>query len=495
MQDRYILGIDQSTQGIKALLFDQNGNVMDRSDILHEQIINDLGWVEHNPEQIYANTIQVVKDVVNKAGIDKHHIIGIGLTNQRETAVAWDRKTGRPVYNAIVWQCARGVGICNNLKKYENEIHNRTGLNLSPYFTAAKLTWILQNVKGAKEKSEAGQLAYGNMDSWLIYQLTNKKSFKTDYSNASRTQLFNIQELTWDKDICSWFEINPDCLPEVCDSNALYGETDFEGFLSKPVPIHGVMGDSHGALYGQRCHHKGMVKTTYGTGSSIMMNIGKAPIFSDKGLVTSLAWGIDGVVEYVMEGNINYTGAVISWLKDALQILHSAAEAEQYASEANPLDKTYLVPAFTGLSAPYWKSDTSAILSGMTRITGKAEIIRAALDSIAYQITDIIGLMREESGLNITELRVDGGPTKNNYLMQFQSDVLGIRVCVPKAEELSVIGAAYMAGIELGVYKKKDVFRDMESKSFLPKMSRDERNKKYQGWSEAVNIVLTHPSK
>ncbi|MDF2801017.1 MAG: glycerol kinase GlpK [Anaerocolumna sp.] len=495
MLNKYLLGIDQSTQGTKALIFDQKGNVLGRSDILHEQIINDLGWVEHNPVQIYENTLQVVKEVVIKTGIDKNDIIGLGLTNQRETAVVWDKESGEPIYNAIVWQCARGANICNGLKDHENEIHNRTGLNLSPYFTAAKIAWILQNVTDAKQKSEAGKLAYGNMDSWLVYHLTGKKSFKTDYSNASRTELFNIRELKWDKDICNWFGINPTCLAEVCDSNALYGETDFEGFLKNPIPIHGVMGDSHGALYGQRCHHKGMVKTTYGTGSSIMMNIGHEPVFSNKGIVTSLAWGIDGVVEYVMEGNVNYTGAVISWLKDDLQILKYAAEAERYAYEANPSDKSYLVPAFTGLSAPYWESDTSAILCGMTRITGKAEIIRASLDSIAYQIADIIALMREESGLRITELRVDGGPTKNNYLMQFQSDVLNIKVCVPKAEELSVIGAAYMAGIALGFYKKEDIFKDMEDKSFLPIMSDSERDKRYMGWSKAVNIVLSNTSK
>lgn len=492
MSNKYMLGIDQSTQVTKALIFNQEGEILGRSDISHEQIINKIGWVEHDPNQIYKNTIQVVKDVIEKINIRKEDLIGVGLTNQRETAVAWDRDTGIPIYNAIVWQCARGADICSNLNEYGEEIKRRTGLNLSPYFTAAKIAWILQNVKDANCKSEAGKLAYGTMDSWLVYCLTGKKSFKTDYSNASRTELFNINELIWDKDICNWFGINPACLAEVCDSNAHYGETDFEGFLDKPIPIHSVMGDSHGALYGQSCHKKGMVKATYGTGSSIMMNIGKRPIFSNKGIVTSLAWGLDGVVEYVMEGNINYSGAVISWLKNDLKIITSATEVEEIAYEANVLDKTYLVPAFTGLGAPYWKSDTSAILCGMTRTTGKAEIVKSALDSIAYQITDIVCLMAEESNLSIHEIRVDGGPTKNNYLMQFQSDVINIPVCVPEAEELSVIGVVYMAGIAMGIYKKADVFREMKVKKIFPKMDEIERDKKYRGWKEAVNIVLSN---
>jgi glycerol kinase len=490
MSNKYLLGIDQSTQGTKALIFDQNGEILGRCDIAHDQIINELGWVEHNPVQIYNNTLQVVKDVIEKTGIKKREIFGVGITNQRETAVAWDRDTGAPIYNAIVWQCARGADICNALKEYEEEIQKRTGLNLSPYFSAAKIAWILQNVKNAKEKSEVGELVYGTMDSWLVYHLTGKKSFKTDYSNASRTELFNINELVWDTDICKLFGINPACLAEVYDSNAYYGETDFEGFLDNPIPIHSVMGDSHGALYGQYCHQKGMVKATYGTGSSIMMNIGKTPIFSNKGIVTSLAWGMDGVVEYVMEGNINYSGAVISWLKNDLKIITSASQVEDLAYEANVLDKTYLVPAFTGLGAPYWKSDTSAILCGMTRTTGKAEIVKSALDSIAYQITDIVSLMAEESNLSIKELRVDGGPTKNNYLMQFQSDMLNIPVCVPKSEELSVIGAVYMAGIAMGIYNKEEVFTDLYIKNFYPKMDEIERNLKYQGWSEAVKLVI-----
>jgi glycerol kinase len=495
MSNKYLLGVDQSTQGTKALIFNENGHILGRSDIPHDQIVNELGYVEHNPIQIYKNTIQVIKDVVQKTGINKNKIIGLGLTNQRETAVAWDRTTGQPIYNAIVWQCARGADICNSLKEYEEEIHNRTGLNLSPYFTAAKISWILQNVKDAKSKSDSGQLAYGTMDSWLVYHLTGKKCFKTDYSNASRTELFNIRELKWDIDICNMFGINPNCLAQVCDSNALFGETDLEGYLDNPIPIHSVMGDSHGALYGQNCHKKGMVKTTYGTGSSIMMNIGYTPIFSNKGIVTSLAWGIDGKVEYVMEGNINYSGAVITWLKNDLEILNSANEAEQFAKAANPADKTYLVPAFSGLGAPYWKSDTSALLYGMTRTTGKAEIIKAALDSIAYQIADIINLMRQESNLSITELRVDGGPTKNSYLMQFQSDILNINIFVPKSEELSVIGAAYMAGIALGIYKKEEIFKDMEDRSYLPSMRESERIKKSKGWSDALNIVLSNSSK
>lgn len=490
MSDKYILGIDQSTQGTKALLFDEQGKILGRCDLPHEQIINELGWVEHDPVQIYRNTIAVVKALLEKTAIDKRKIIGVGLTNQRETAVVWDRETRLPVYNAIVWQCARGASICKQLEAHGKEIHNITGLHLSPYFSAAKIAWILQNVEGTQEKAEAGLLACGTMDSWLIYQLTNKKSLKTDYSNASRTQLFDIHQLRWNEKLCDWFGINPSCLPEVCDSNAYYGDTDFEGLLEQPVPIHGVLGDSHGALFGQQCHQKGMIKATYGTGSSIMMNIGDNPVISEKGIVTSLAWGLDGKVTYVLEGNINYSGAVISWLKDDLKLLTHSSEAEALAFSANPSDKTYLIPAFSGLGAPYWKSDAMGMIYGMTRTTGKAELVKAALDSIAYQISDIIHAMEQETAINVKELRVDGGPTRNRYLMQFQSDILNTAIQVPEAEELSVIGVSYLAGISMGIYKADQVFADRTAQNFIPKLNPEERLSKSRGWDEAVHMVL-----
>lgn len=487
--ERYILGIDQSTQGTKALLFNEQGALTARADLPHRQIIDSNGWVEHDPEEIYRNTIQTVKNVVEKAGIDKNLIAGVGISNQRETALAW-KKDGRPVYNAVVWQCARGEEICSRIADSAGMIRERTGLKLSPYFSAAKIAWILENAEGAGKRAEKGDLCYGTMDSFLVYRLTGGRSFLTDYSNASRTQLFNIRTLAWDEEICRVFQIPAENLPRISDSNGYYGETDFEGFLDKPVPIHGVLGDSHGALFGQGCLEEGMVKATYGTGSSVMMNVGKTPVFGSHGLVSSLAWGMDGQVNYVLEGNINYTGAVISWLQKDLQMVASAAETERLAREAAPEDRTYFVPAFTGLGAPYWDSSATGILCGITRTTGKAEMVRAGLDCIAYQITDILKAMEEDAGIPIRELRVDGGPTKNAYLMQFQSDMAGIPVQVPKEEELSGIGAAYAAGIGLGIYKKEELFAKMKRTSFEPQMEKSLVDKKYSGWKKAVEMVL-----
>lgn len=490
MSSKYILGIDQSTQGTKALLFDDVGKILGRCDAPHKQIVNELGWVEHDPTEIYKNTINVVKNLIEKLNVDKSQIIGLGITNQRETAAIWDPLTGKPTYNAIVWQCARGEEICKRLESHRESISNATGLNLSPYFTAAKIAWVLENVGGAKEKSDSGQLMYGTMDSWLVYKLTKGESFKTDYSNASRTQMFNINDLKWDEEVCKLFGLNTKCLAQVSYSDSNFGSTDFDGFLDSPIPIHSVMGDSHAALFGQQCHEKGMVKSTYGTGSSIMMNIGEKPKFSEKGIVTSLAWGIDGKVDYVLEGNINYTGAVISWLKDDLEIIESSSETEALAYSANPLDQTYLVPAFTGLGAPHWKSDARAIICGMTRVTKKAEIVKAGLESIAYQIADVATVMEEESGLDIKELRVDGGPTRNKYLMEFQSDLLNIPVGVPNAEELSVIGVSYAAGIGMGLYDKEKVFTNLNRKQYQPTMEEDRRNKLYNGWKNAVDMIV-----
>lgn len=486
---KYIIGIDQSTQGTKSLLFDENGELLARADLPHRQIVNEKGWVEHDPEEFYRNVIQTVRNVVEKAGISKEEIVGAGISNQRETALSWNRE-GRPVYNAIVWQCARGEAICQRLKVHEAMIKERTGLQLSPYFSAAKLAWIQENVEEARELAAKGLLRCGTVDSFLVYRLTGGKVYRTDYSNASRTQLFNISTLSWDEEICALFGISPKLLPEVTDSDGYYGETDFEGFLERPIPIHGVLGDSHGALFGQGCLEKGMVKATYGTGSSVMMNVGEQPVFSQHGGVSSLAWGMNGKVHYVLEGNINYTGAVITWLEKDLKLIASAGETEELAKKAAPEDHTYLVPAFTGLGAPYWDSGAEGILYGITRTTGKAEVVRAALDCIAYQITDIIRVMEADSGIPIRALRADGGPTRNEYLMQFQSDIGRIPIQVPKAEELSGIGAAYAAGLGLGLYSKEELFAKMERKAYEPRMDKKEADRKYQGWKAAVETVL-----
>lgn len=492
MSKKYVIGIDQSTQGTKALLFNEEGDLILRTDLPHEQIINEKGWVEHNPEEIYANTVSVVKTLVTKAGIDKAQVAGVGISNQRETAVVWNRTTGEPLYNAIVWQCARGAAICQKIADVpgsEELVRSHTGLALSPYFSAAKIAWVLQNVEGAQSLADQKEICHGTVDSFLVYRLTKDHAYKTDYSNASRTQMFNIVDLKWDEEVCRLFGIDVDNLAEVCDSNACFGMTDFEGFFDQEIPIHCVLGDSHGALFGQGCVEPGMIKATYGTGSSVMMNVGEKPIFSNHGVVSSLAWGMDGKVSYVLEGNINYTGAVISWLVKDLKLIESPAQAEGLARSAHPSDVSYLVPAFSGLGAPYWDSKATGVFCGMTRVTGQAEMVRAALDCIAYQITDIVKAMGEDAGAEVKELRVDGGPTRNAYLMQFQSDMLDIPVQVPSAEELSGIGVAYGAGLALGIYERDALFARMDRKKFQPTMAEEVRLEKYKGWKAAVAMV------
>ncbi|WP_099469722.1 FGGY-family carbohydrate kinase [Konateibacter massiliensis] len=491
MEKKYILSLDQSTQGTKALLFDQKGTLLFRADVPHKQIINEEGWVSHDLNEIYRNTIQVIRDVVNRAGIDKEEIAGIGISNQRETSAVWSRLTGKPVDYAIVWQCSRAKDICKEveLQGTSNLIREKTGMNLSPFFPASKFAWFLQNVSLAKELNKNHNLMFGTIDTWLVYKLTRGASYKTDYSNASRTQLFNINTLEWDNEICSLFGLKSDDLAQVCDSNANYGKTDLEGFLDNPIPIHSVLGDSHGALYGQGCLERGMIKATYGTGSSVMVNVGTTPVYSSHGVVTSIAWGMDGKINYVMEGNINYTGAVITWLQKDLKLIQSAGETTALAEAANPEDKTYIVPAFTGLGAPYWDNEAKAIISGISRTTGQAEIVKAALECIAYQITDIIKVMEQDSGVAINELRVDGGPTKNRFLMQFQSDITDINIQIPDVEELSGIGAAYAAGIVLGLFDK-NIFSRIERHSYESKMTGDVRDEKYNGWKAAVGMTL-----
>lgn len=415
----------------------------------------------------------------------------MGICNQRETALVWERSTGKAIYNAVVWQCSRGVQLCEEIERNGKAeiVHSRTGLELSPYFSASKIAWILRNVKGAQRRAEKGELCCGTIDSWLIYRLTEGREFRTDYSNASRTQLFNIYNLCWDDELCRVFQIPMCALANITDSNGFYGDTDFDGFLENKIPIHSVMGDSNGALLGQGCFSRGMIKATYGTGSSIMMNVGEKPVFSNK-IVTSVAWCLNGKVSYVLEGNINYSGAVISWMKDDLGLISSAKESEQAAERANAFDTTYLVPAFSGLGAPYWKSSAKAAFYGMSRTTKKEELVKAALESIAYQITDIISVMEEEAKIAVKELRVDGGPTRNRYLMQFQSDIAQLPVQVPQAEELSGIGAAYAAGLASGIYQKERLFSGMKKQEYIPSMTEEERKKRYKGWKIAVNKVL-----
>ena len=488
--EKYVLSVDQSTQGTKALIFDAAGGIRARADLPHRQIVNEKGWVEHDPEEIRRNTLQVIRMVTEKAGVPKESLAVLGISNQRETSVCWNRRTGRPVYNAIVWQCARGAEICAELEArgLGDTVRRKTGIPLSPYFPAAKLAWIFRHVDGVREAAARGEICVGTIDSWLVYCLTGGREHRTDYSNASRTQLFSITDLKWDPELLDIFGIDPSCLPAVTDSDGDFGETDLDGWLEKPIPIRGVLGDSHGALFGQGCRKPGMIKATYGTGSSVMMNIGEKPLFSDTGVVTSLAWKIGGRVNYVLEGNINYTGAVITWLKDDVHLISSPGETEALARAAHPEDTAYLVPAFSGLGAPYWNSGARAILCGMTRTTGRNEIVRAALNCIAFQITDIVKAMAAGSGAEVSELRVDGGPTRNGYLMQFQSDLLNIPVRIPEAEELSGIGAAYAAGLAAGLFDES-VFDRAGRKEFLPRMDAAERDRQYRGWLDAVHLI------
>ncbi len=485
----YIISIDQSTQGTKALLLDEKGNIKNKSYKAHKQIIDIMGWVSHNPTEIYNNVIEVVRELLEVSHINEKSIKALAISNQRETSLIWDKFSGRSFGNAIVWQCSRAKKICERVDNddFSYKVQKSTGLKLSPYFPASKFAWLLENNNISKENQ--ANICFGTVDTWLIYKLTKGKSYLTDYSNASRTQLFDIFNLKWDSEICSTFGIDSSCLAEVCDSNSNFGETDFDGLLENKIPILAVMGDSHGALFGQGCFEEGMIKTTYGTGSSIMMNMGNNAFLSSKGLVTSLAWGIDGKVNYVLEGNLNYTGAVITWLKEDLQLIKSPLETEDLAKLAKD-DSVYLVPAFSGLGAPYWDSNAKATISGMTRSTGKNEIVRAGLESIAYQINDCIEAMGECVDKSKFDLRVDGGPTKNNYLMQFQSDILQLAVKVPSAEELSAIGVAYLAGINLGLWDKDIVSKNTYS-LFSPKMNKKIRDAKCSGWNDAINMLLT----
>jgi glycerol kinase len=481
MDSGFILAIDQSTSGTKALLLDSRAAIVARADKAHEQKISPEGWISHDPVEIYRATLAAVREAVEKAGIDKSSILGVGISNQRETALVWDKSSGLPVHDAVVWQCARGASICENLSNHADEVRAATGLRLSPYFSAAKIAWILEHTKNRENK----KLCAGTIDSWLVFKLTG--NCKTDYSNASRTQLFNISSLGWDSAICSLFGIDTTLLPEVCDSNGDFGVADFEGFLPKPIPVRGVMGDSHGALFGQGCLEKGMGKATYGTGSSVMVNIGDKPVFC-KNVVTSLAWGMSGKVKYVLEGNINYTGAVIKWLVDDVKLISASREAGDLAAQANPADRSCLVPAFSGLGAPYWASGAKALLCGMSRTTGRAEIVRAAEDSIAYQIAGVIRAIGEESEVVLKELCVDGGPTRDKYLMQFQSNILDIPLSVPGYEELSALGAGCMAGIALGYYSRA-ILGEVTRTRFEPAMQEAERKERLSDWEEAVRLA------
>jgi glycerol kinase len=490
----FILSVDQSTSATKAILFDRKGRLHNRSSVSHEQFYPQPDWVEHDPEEIYRNTRKVILDVMDNSGLKQDDIAALAITNQRETIVVWDKKTGKPVYNAIVWQCQRGADICRKLREqgYEDMIRAKTGLIIDPYFSASGVKWILDHVTGAMDKARAGDLLLGTIDSWLVWKLTGGKVHVTDYSNACRTMLFNIHECTWDKDVADLLGIPLNMFPEVKFSDEVVGYTKPDKNFNLDLPVSGILGDSHAALFGQNCFETGMGKATYGTGSSIMMNIGNKPLECPKGLVTSIGWGAGRKIVYVFEGNIHCTGDTINWLVNDIGLIPDAESSGEIAASIPDNNGVYLVPAFVGLGAPYWDNEARAVISGMPRSTKKAHIVRAALEAIAYQVRDLVDLMTEGSGIKLVELRVDGGPTRNTFLMQFQADILNASINRSDIAEVSALGSACMAGLATGFWKNTDEIKALRGteKIFTGKMPGGQRDKLYNGWRKAVKRAL-----
>jgi glycerol kinase len=474
------------------MLFNGGAVLIDRVSVEHRQFYPQPGWVEHDPEEIIRNTYKSVQLLLAKSNVSPSDIVSLAITNQRETVMVWDRRTGKPVYNAIVWQCNRGAKLCEELIAggHEPTVKRKTGLVLDPYFSASGVKWILDNVQGASQAARDGHLLMGTMDSWLVWNLTVGKVHATDYTNASRTLLFNIHSLDWDKELTDLFTIPPPMLPKALPSDGTFGTTTINGLLPE-IPIAGVLGDSHGALVGQMCFSSGMGKATYGTGSSIMVNIGDKALPPPRGLVTSIGFAARGEVFFVFEGNIHCTGATIKWMQDELELIHSAAETEALAKSVEGTDGVYLVPAFAGLGAPWWDHAAKALICGMNRGTRKAHIIRAALEAIAYQVKDLLSVI-QQSGIEIRELRVDGGPVRNNFLMQFQSDILQIRIIRSAIEEASALGAIVMNGFALGKwadFKEVTALRPQDN-PILPTMPPAQVDALYEGWKTAVQRAL-----
>lgn len=489
---KHTLSIDQSTSATKAMLFDQDVKLIKRVSTEHTQYYPQPGWVEHDPMEILDNTYKTVQLLIEQTGIEPEQISSVSITNQRETVVVWDKRTGKPVYNAIVWQCNRGTKICEQLKSegYEPMVQEMTGLLIDPYFSASGVHWILKNVKGARKAAEEGNLLLGTMDSWLIWNFTSGKTHATDYTNACRTLLLNINYMVWDDELLRLFSIPRSMLPDLLPCDSLFGHTTLNNLLPK-VPIAGVMGDSHGALFGQMCFTEGMGKATYGTGSSIMINIGKNPFFPPKGLVTSIGFALKGDVYYAYEGNIHYTGATIKWLIDELKLIENSTETEEFALSVEDNGGVYFVPAFTGLGAPWWDSEARALICGLSRGTTKAHLVRASLESIAYQIKDLLNLIIN-SGVSLSELRVDGGPVKNNFLMQFQSDILNIKINRSPVEEASALGALFMNGFALGKWDNLEQISALRKKNdyIEPQMPAQKIKKLYSGWEKAIKRTM-----
>lgn len=493
--EKYILALDQGTTSSRAMLFNKKGEIVSVAQKEFRQIYPEPGWVEHDAQEIWSTQAGVAAEAVASAGVNGKAIDGIGITNQRETTVVWERKSGKPIYNAIVWQDRRTSDYCDQLKKegHADMIQKKTGLVIDSYFSGTKVKWILDNVEGAREKAEKGELAFGTIDSWLIWNLTQGELHITDVTNASRTLLFNIKKMEWDDELLDLMDIPKSLLPEVRQSSEKYGETKTTLFASK-IPIAGIAGDQQAALFGQMCTEPGMVKNTYGTGCFMLMNIGKEPVVSEQNLLTTVAWKVNGKTTYALEGSVFIGGAVVQWLRDEMSIIQESKDIEYFANKVEDSDGVYLVPAFAGLGAPHWNQHARGIMVGMTRGTNRAHLARAAQDSIAYQVMDLLNAMKADAGIEVKELRVDGGATVNNTLMQFQSDLLGeVPVVRPMITETTALGAAYLAGLAVGYWDDMEELRKLwkADKTFKRKMDQDKVKKLTKGWQRAVNAAIS----
>jgi len=485
---KYILSIDQGTTSTRAILIDENGDVVNMTQQEVVCLFPHSGWVEVDALTIWVSVINVINEVLVKENIDWKNIDSIGLTNQRETTVVWDKKSGLPICNAIVWQSRQSANICERFEDKKEYIHQKTGLLINPYFSASKIIYMLENVEGALERAKKGELLFGTIDSWIIYRMTQGKVHATDVSNASRTMLLNLNTLKWDKELCEMFNIPMNMLPKVLPSSYDYGEATF---FSKGVHICGVAGDQQAALFGQTCFEVGESKNTYGTGCFMLMNIGDKPTLSKSGLLTTVGWQIGKEVVYALEGSVFIGGAVIQWLRDKMHLIETSAESEEKALSCHDTHGVYIVPAFTGLGTPYWDDNARGAIFGLTRNSSDAHIVRASLEAVAYQCKDVFEVMKKESHFNLTRLNVDGGATANNYLMQFQSDILETEIILPKCLQTTALGASYLAGLASGYFKNLDHIKKIHEcqKIFKPMMSKDEIKKRYSGWKKAVEVT------
>lgn len=493
VEKKYVLSLDQGTTSSRAILFNQKGEIVDVAQKEFEQYFPKPGWVEHNANEIWSSISSVIAEVLSKTDVSAEEVASIGITNQRETTVVWDKETGKPVYNAIVWQSRQTDDICEELKKHgHNDLfRDKTGLLIDAYFSGTKVKWILDHVEGARERAEQGKLLFGTIDTWLIWKLSGGAAHITDYTNASRTLMFNIFDLKWDEKLLEILTVPKSMLPEVRPSSEVYAHTLGEHFFSHEVPIAGVAGDQQAALFGQACYEKGMAKNTYGTGCFMLMNTGEEAVKSNHGLLTTIAWGIDGKVEYALEGSIFIAGSAIQWLRDGLRMLKKSSDSEAYAMRVDSTDGVYVVPAFVGLGTPYWDSEVRGAIFGLTRGTEKEHFVRATLESLAYQTKDVLNAMEADSGIDLQTLRVDGGVVANNFLMQFQSDILDVPVERPVVQETTALGAAYLAGLAVGFWSDREEIAQQWKidKTFKPVMKETQRNDLYEGWKVAVEAT------